>query len=155
MPSSSTSAESRGGGWVAVQVGLIATIFALGLVPPRFPEPLRVVGVALAVAGAAGFVWSARVMGRSLTPFPRPRRGAALVERGPFAVVRHPVYATGLVAAIGYSLFASVPSLLATAVLAVFWDRKARDEERRLAERFPGYDAYRARVRRRFVPGLW
>ena len=94
-------------------------------------------------------------MGRSLTPFPEPADSAELVEHGPFAHVRHPVYAGFLAVCLGWSLFAGPFALVLTGSLALLWVGKLRTEERRLAVRFPGYAAYTARVRWRLVPGVF
>ena len=49
MPDSSSSA--RGGGWVWGQFALMAVILALGVLPPRWPEWVRVLGVVILLAG--------------------------------------------------------------------------------------------------------
>jgi protein-S-isoprenylcysteine O-methyltransferase Ste14 len=130
---------------------------ALGWVlPPRLPDgPLDVIGAILAFVGAVVVVWSYRALGDSMTPFPEPKAGGALRLGGPYRYVRHPMYAGGLVLFFGVSLARSWPALVATAVLAVLWDLKARHEERLLAARHPGYDDYRRRVRRRLVPWIY
>ena len=73
MPGSSSS--DRGAGWVWGQFALIAVILALGVLPPRWPEWVRVLGVLFLLAGVAGFVWAARTLGGSFTAYPRPRAG--------------------------------------------------------------------------------
>lgn len=151
MPSSSTSAD-RGGRWVVAQFVLMAIVFALGAVPPRWPDALRLLGIAVALAGAAGFVWAGRTLGSSLTPFPRPRHDGVLVESGPYRWVRHPIYSAGLLFLLGYGLLTSRPATVATLALGILWHFKSRVEERHLAERFPAYADYRRRVRRRLIP---
>ena len=74
---------------------------------------------------------------------------------GPFAHVRHPIYAGGLLFFVGWSLFAGPLALVLTAALGVLWALKARVEERHLLSRYPGYAAYAARVRSRLVPGIY
>lgn len=153
------SLGSRGEGWVAIQFVLIGTVVAAGFLPPRWPEGaqgvLGAAGAALAVAGGLFAVWAARTLGRSLTPFPRPSERGELVERGPYRLVRHPIYGAGILFLAGYSLFASVPALAVTAALAGVWALKARVEERLLAARYPAYGAYWARTPRRFLPYVW
>ena len=94
------------------------------------------------------------MLGRSFTPFPKPVE-EGLVTKGPFGVVRHPVYAGGLALFTGYALFASVPALVLTICLGVLWAVKARLEERLLAEAYDGYAVYRRRVRWRLIPLLY
>jgi protein-S-isoprenylcysteine O-methyltransferase Ste14 len=152
MRTSSTS--GRGGRWVVAQFALMTVIVALGAVPPRLPDWLRLVGIPVLLTGAALGVWAGRTLGASLTPFPRPRDDGVLVETGPFAVVRHPIYAAGILVFAGFGLLTSIPATAATVALAALWHFKARVEERLLAERFPEYEDYRRRVRRRVVPYL-
>jgi protein-S-isoprenylcysteine O-methyltransferase Ste14 len=132
----------------------MAGILALGAVPPRWPDWVRVLGIPVILAGAALAVWAGRTMGSSLTPFPRPRADGVLVEDGPYAIVRHPIYAAGTLFFLGFGLFASIPATVGAAALAALWHFKARVEERHLAQRFPGYEDYRRRVRRRILPYL-
>lgn len=146
----------RGGGWVVLQFVLFAAAAAACAAGPRWPEGARaalvVAGVLASLAGAAVVVASARELGSALTPFPKPRPHGRLVETGPFRVVRHPIYAGGLVFLAGLSLVLSPLAFAPTAALAVLWALKARVEERFLREAFPGYAAYAERTRWRLVP---
>jgi protein-S-isoprenylcysteine O-methyltransferase Ste14 len=150
MPSSSTS--GRGGTWVVAQFALMAVILSFGAVPPIWPDWVRALGIAGMLAGAALGVWAGRTLGTSLTPFPRPRAEGVLIESGPYAIVRHPIYAAGTLFFLGYGLLASIPATVATIALAILWHFKARVEERHLAQRFPGYEDYRRRVRWQILP---
>ncbi len=136
------SSEQRGDRWVVGQFVLFALIAASWFVGPGV-TPL---GFAVAAAGFLLAVWAGMTMGDSLSPFPRPRRDAQLVDRGPFRVLRHPIYVGGILFFAGLSLVFSVYGLVLTAVLAVFWLAKARLEERHLRARFPEYEAYRERT---------
>lgn len=148
MPASSRS-DSRGGGWVVAQFALMAVIVVLGLLPGDWPGWLRAAGLVLLVIGIAGFAWSARTLGDSLTPYPRPPDDATLVQTGPYRLVRHPIYAAGTLVFVGAALAASIPATFAAALLPMLWWFKAGVEERFLAERFPDYAEYRRRVPRR------
>jgi protein-S-isoprenylcysteine O-methyltransferase Ste14 len=153
------SLGGRGGGWVVLQFVLIAAIVGIGLLAPGWPDGarwwLKGAGVLLVFAGALVIVKAARALGSGLTPFPRPAAGGELVEEGPYAVVRHPVYSGGILVAAGISLALSPWALLATAVLAVIWALKASVEERFLAERYPAYAGYRERTRHRLIPYVY
>jgi protein-S-isoprenylcysteine O-methyltransferase Ste14 len=103
-------------------------------------------GLVPAAAGLGLVAWSASLLGRSFTPFPKPQPEGELVQRGPFSVIRHPIYVGGVLFFAGLSLVYSVYGLVLSAALAVFWVFKARVEERHLTERFPGYAEYRDRT---------
>jgi protein-S-isoprenylcysteine O-methyltransferase Ste14 len=59
-----------------------------------------------------------------------------------------------MLVALGWSLMSSPLALVATAFLAILLELKSRREESMLLVRFPEYEAYRRRVRWRFVPGV-
>lgn len=149
----------RGGAWVAGQFALMAVIVLSPLVAPGWPDgavtALRVAALVLIVAGVIVVGWAARTMGRSLTAFPEPAAHATLVEAGPFAHVRHPIYAGALLVFLGISLATGPFALALTGVLVLLWVGKLRSEEVRLRRRFAGYAAYAARVRWRLVPGVF
>lgn len=153
------SERSRGEAWVVAQFALLALVPVAVFLPPDWPSAARAlrlgIGAVLIAAGVAVVVWAARAMGRSMTPFPRPLPDAVLVETGPYAHVRHPVYGGALVLLVGLALVTSVAALVVTAALGLLWVGKARVEEEHLAELVPGYPAYRARVPRRILPGLY
>ena len=157
MPGSSGS--GRGGGWVVVQFVLMAVTVALGFVPVEWPggldRPLDWAGAVCAILGANLVYLSARELGRSLTPFPKPSERGELVTGGPYRLARHPIYGGGILLFLGWALFSAPPALAGVLALAVLWDAKARFEESLLAERYPGYDDYRRRTRRRLVPFLY
>ena len=153
------SFSERGGWWVAAQVPLLALAVVL---PPwtarsdgGFGHPLQWLGLVLAAGGMLLVLAGLVALGRALTPFPHPREGAQLVTRGVYRLVRHPVYTGLLVGAFGWALaWLSGAGVAYSALLAVFFDRKARREERWLRSRFPGYPDYEGRVRR-FIPGIY
>lgn len=105
-------------------------------------------GVAL---GLASFV----ALGRQLVPQPTPIEDGELVDRGPYGVVRHPIYTAVLLMIVGG--LARTPSATGVAVAlasAAFFDRKSAHEERLLATAYPDYAGYRARVRWKLLPGV-
>ena len=150
--------RGRGGGWVAAQFVLMAAVLGAGLVPPAWPDAVQhartIVGVVLAAVGIVCAVWAGRTLGRSLTPFPQPVP-AGLVTTCPFSLVRHPIYAGGLLFFVGYSLLTSLSALVLTACLSILWALKLRVEERLLVTVYADYPAYCRRVRRRLVPFVY
>jgi protein-S-isoprenylcysteine O-methyltransferase Ste14 len=79
-----------------------------------------------------------------------------LVSTGPYAIVRHPMYAGALVLLAGIPLalgswwgLAGLPAMIA--VIAA----RLVDEERLLARELAGYEDYRNTVRYRLIPRVW
>jgi protein-S-isoprenylcysteine O-methyltransferase Ste14 len=82
--------------------------------------------------------------------------GQRVIATGPYAVVRHPMYASALLYLLGTPLaLGSYWGLLALAFMMPFLLWRLLDEERLLARELPGYTDYQARVRYRLVPLLW
>jgi protein-S-isoprenylcysteine O-methyltransferase Ste14 len=143
--------------WVAAQTALMAAIVASWFFPPWVGQAhaLQVAGGVMVAAGVALLLAARTAMGSSFTVRPQPRAAGQLVTRGPFRLVRHPIYLGALLCFAGGSLFRSWTGLGLTAGLAVLWGAKARVEERYLSDRFAEYAAYRRRVRYRLVPFLY
>jgi protein-S-isoprenylcysteine O-methyltransferase Ste14 len=79
-----------------------------------------------------------------------------VISSGPYALVRHPMYASALVLLLGIpialgswwgvlALFAILPALI--------W--RLIDEEKFLARNLPGYVEYQQKVRYRLIPWVW
>jgi len=82
--------------------------------------------------------------------------GQPVIDTGPYARVRHPMYSGALLMFAGTplalgSLWGLLPALLLAAALV--W--RLIDEERCLAQELPGYADYQRKVRSRLLPGLW
>jgi protein-S-isoprenylcysteine O-methyltransferase Ste14 len=78
------------------------------------------------------------------------------VSTGPYAIVRHPMYAGAFLLFFGTALaLGSWWSLLPATALMSAMVVRLLGEERYLARHLAGYDAYRAEVRARLVPGIW
>lgn len=112
-----------------------------------WPHACLLMGTVLIVAGGAVSLGGTVRLGRALTPLPFPKEGAALVQTGPYALVRHPIYSGVMALALGWALCVQGWLTLGyVAVLFVFLDMKSRREERWLAGKFPEYAAYQRRV---------
>ena len=83
-------------------------------------------------------------------------RGQAVIDTGPYAYVRHPLYAASIVLFVGMALamgsyWALIPvafGFLVIVVRIVFEDRLLRNE-------LHGYPEYASRVRSLLIPGVW
>lgn len=101
--------------------------------------------------GASG----SRQLRKFLTPLPYPVDHNQLVTSGAYALVRHPLYSSLLLAATGWTLFTmSLAHLFLTLFGFIFFSYKASREERWLTERHPEYADYARRVKR-FIPWLF
>lgn len=149
----------RGEGWVLGQGVLLVLVIAAGWsLGPDWSGLVRAVG--WVIGGSmifGGMVLAVRGMvdlGNALTPHPRPRDGAPLVETGIYALVRHPIYGGLILAAFGWAIFrASLIAVGLAVILAGFLRLKSAREEAWLQQSYPGYATYRARTNR-FVPWL-
>jgi len=83
-------------------------------------------------------------------------RGHRVVSSGPYAYIRHPMYAGALLFFIGTPLMlGSWYGLAAAAVMAGSLVVRTILEERMLMEELPGYREYAARMRYRLIPWIW
>ena len=82
--------------------------------------------------------------------------GQTVISTGPYAIVRHPMYASALLYLTGTPLaLASYWGLIPLAAMLPFLMWRLFDEERFLVENLPGYADYQQKVRHRLVPGVW
>jgi protein-S-isoprenylcysteine O-methyltransferase Ste14 len=82
--------------------------------------------------------------------------GQRVVSTGPYAHVRHPMYASALLYLLGTPLgLGSYWGLVPLVAMAPFLVWRLLDEERLLARDLPGYADYQGRVRYRLVPFVW
>jgi protein-S-isoprenylcysteine O-methyltransferase Ste14 len=102
----------------------------------------------LVLAGAAFTVWARITLGRNWSAEVTFKQDHELIESGPYALARHPIY-TGLIVmalgtAINYGRTIGVAVLFAFCA-TIWW--KARQEERIMSRHFPdAYAAYKMRV---------
>ena len=84
-------------------------------------------------------------------------RGQHVVTTGPYAFVRHPGYAAGIliIAASGPALGSWLAAALVVIFSLPFLLYRAITEDRILQVELAGYSDYAARVRWRLIPGIW
>jgi len=122
---------------------------ALGL-----PAAARVAGAVISAGGILLLAWVHRTLGDNWSPSLEVRRGHELVDRGPYALVRHPMYTAIGAVILGYGLTSSNAIVLFVSPIPFFTLVAVRmvTEERLLLEQFG--ETYRAYMRRtkRLVP---
>ena len=114
------------------------------------------IGIAVGVVGLGIRVWSMRVLGRDYTRSLRTRETQAVVERGPYRLVRHPGYIGSILVWVGSRLAVNWLVAAATAlVLLPVYAYRISAEEQMLVDHFgDAYRTYRARTWR-LVPFVW
>jgi len=147
---------------VFLLLSFTAIFLGAGLDAGRFhwsnvPFWVLVLGYVLLCAGFFISIWVYRV-NKFAEPTVRiqTERGQKVIDTGPYAIVRHPLYLggvilfTGIPLALG-SFWALIPTAVGTLVLVV----RTVLEDRTLQEELEGYKEYAGRVRYRLIPGVW
>jgi protein-S-isoprenylcysteine O-methyltransferase Ste14 len=124
---------------------------------PLWPRSLALdaAGLAVTVLGAIFAIWSRVTLGRNWSSVPQVKEQHELVVKGPYRIVRHPIY-TGLILAFagtGLAKDKGIWLFLVVLIFASYW-LKIRVEERLMMETFPEeYPEYRRRVKA-LIPGI-
>ena len=83
-------------------------------------------------------------------------RGQTVISTGPYAVVRHPMYAYAVLLMVGAPLLlGSLWGLLGVVLFIPLLALRVRGEEAMLMDGLLGYREYTAKVRYRLLPGVW
>lgn len=136
---------------VTLQVGLMAWL-VVGT-EPTWRRPFSALLVAAGVLLGAWAVAAMRL--HRVTPWPEPEADAELVTRGPYAWIRHPMYASLLLAGAGLVAHTFTAARMAALLLLVpVLCLKMWIEEQALRVRFPEYAFYRLRTKR-LVPFVY
>src|SRR3954451_22819326 len=127
-----------------------------GIGVTRTGSALAWIGVTVGVVGLGVRVWSMRVLGRDYTRSLRTREAQAVIDRGPYRLVRHPGYIGSILVWVGSRLAVNWLIAVATAlVLLLVYAYRINAEEEMLADHFgDAYEAYQARTWR-LVPFVW
>jgi protein-S-isoprenylcysteine O-methyltransferase Ste14 len=82
--------------------------------------------------------------------------GQRVIMTGPYAIVRHPMYASASLYLVGTPLaLGSYWGFVAVAGMLPLLIWRLLDEERLLVRELPGYTDYQRKVRFRLVPRVW
>jgi len=129
----------------------------LGIVALPQNEGVVVLGNGLACVGVAGSFYCRHVLGRFWTAPTALQENHEIIDKGPYGMVRHPIYTATLAFYLGTTLaFSAWWTWALLALLLVGYVLKALDEERFLgANLSAAYEDYRRRVPYRLLPGVW
>jgi len=123
----------------------------------NFPIWLQVIGVLVMLAAYSMVIWALR-HNEYLSARIRIQgeRGQRVADTGPYAIIRHPNYAGAFLMGISSGLvFASWVSILPMLLYLALLVYRTLQEEKVLFTELEGYPEYAARVRYRFIPGIW
>jgi protein-S-isoprenylcysteine O-methyltransferase len=106
------------------------------------------IGVLLCAAGVAYAIWARWHLGRNWSAVPAVKEGHELVTSGPYAYVRHPIYAGMLLALLGTVLTLGGATVVVFVVCVIVFLWRVQVEERLMMQQFPrDYPAYRERTK--------
>jgi protein-S-isoprenylcysteine O-methyltransferase Ste14 len=117
------------------------------LMPSLRQPALQIAGLVLYACAVAGLMWTDNYL---VHHFQGDLNNRPLMTAGPFSIVRHPRYASLLLAKLGFTLlFASVLAWISLVASILMVRRRIRLEETHLLEVFgPGYGSYSERTAR-------
>ena len=122
---------------------------------PQVPA-LGIAGLIIDLIFVIFAIWARLVIGRNWSNAIALKEEHELVQRGPYSIVRHPIYTGMVFATFGVAL--TLGSLLAysgVALLLIGILIRIRDEETLMAKQFPEeHTAYRARTKK-LAPFIW
>ena len=146
----------------AVMVGFAVWLVFMALDARRFgwshvPLWAQALGAVLIVAAFYAWAGVMRVNSFAATRVRlQQERGQTVIATGPYAVVRHPMYADAMLLMVGAPLLlGSLWGLLGAALLMPLLAARILGEEAMLLDGLPGYREYAAKVRWRLFPGVW
>lgn len=115
---------------------------------------IQALGVVLMLAALSLHWWARLNLGQFYGEREEVQPGQHLVESGPYAYIRHPIYTSYFTLAIGLFLVnPAVPTIFLAIYTFVDYSLAFRREEKLLKENLPGYKEYVARTWP-FVPGI-
>ena len=146
--------------FVIISLAWLAIAFILPGLDSRFgwsalPAWLPYLGVGLLTLGYAGFILVLRCNSYASRVI-EIQEGQKLIDRGPYRLVRHPMYSSATLIYLAMPLvLGSLPGLAASALILVLLPIRILNEEKLLLAELPGYAEYCQRVRWRLIPGIW
>lgn len=115
---------------------------------PASPDAAYI-GLALTVLGIAFAIWARAMLGGNWSATVTVKQDHFFVQRGPYRLVRHPIYAGVLLAMFGTAIvYGEAGCFLAVVLAFIGWWLKARIEEEFMTQHFgEDYRRYQRNVR--------
>jgi len=106
-------------------------------------------GVALTLAGCAFAVWARLLLGGNWSSSVTVKQNHRLIRRGPYTIVRHPIYSGFLLGMLGSALaLGELRGIAGLALAFIGWRMKSRVEEAFMAAEFGAqYTEYQREVK--------
>jgi protein-S-isoprenylcysteine O-methyltransferase Ste14 len=136
------------GGYLVMKGRRLSDPLDLRVIP--HVDALAWIGVVLCVGGFLFCIWARFTLGRNWSGIVTFKGGHELITRGPYAIVRHPIY-TGMLAMIVATVLVlgHIAGIIALPLVLVSLWIKLRYEEKLMLQKFPDeYAAYQQRVKR-------
>lgn len=113
-------------------------------------------GLAITAMGLAFAILARLYIGKNWSPWIQVKEGHELIESGPYALVRHPIYSGLMLATLGTAVvYGEWSGFLGFVCIAGAWGYKSRLEESAMADQFGAqYKQYQARVKG-LIPFVW
>jgi protein-S-isoprenylcysteine O-methyltransferase Ste14 len=146
--------------FTVLNTGLLYLGFVLVLLGRALPGPLdllvvpqaipiAVMGTVFAIIGAAFAIWSRQSLRRNWSGEVAIMEGQQFIRSGPYAIVRHPIYAGMLLALFGTTLVSSTIGSLLGFLLSIIsiWQKACIEEQFLLVEFGEQYVNYQNEVK--------
>jgi protein-S-isoprenylcysteine O-methyltransferase Ste14 len=143
--------------WI-VGIGWVVLLMARFTGPQLIPRIMliRMIGAALTIIGLVFALWARFYLGSNWSAYISLELDHKLIRTGPYAIVRHPIYAGFMTALIGSVLnFGHMRSFIAAVMVILAWLYKSGLEETFMKDHFGiEYDQYCHDVKR-LIPKIW
>lgn len=134
--------------FVAIQLSLIAAYFLLThSFSILVPEPIAKAAGIIAILGIVLTSIATIQLNTHLSPFPKPKANATLIQTGAYRFIRHPIYSGLFLFALGWAVHDgnAIRICISFALLSLFY-LKAKFEEQLLEKAFGQYPTYKAKT---------
>jgi protein-S-isoprenylcysteine O-methyltransferase Ste14 len=116
---------------------------------------LSIFGIVLIIIGDVILISARQHLGKNWSQTVAAKEGHELVTSGPYRYARHPMYAGGLIAAIGSAITAGGAFVLLLILLGLIFIWRTGAEDKLMERQFPSeYPEYMKRTKK-FIPLIW
>lgn len=162
VPRPQTRADALASACIAVSAMVLFVLPALDAhvlhLPALQSEISLLAGVIIFLGGLGVIAWTLRTNSFAAAVVKiQKERNQRVIDTGPYALVRHPMYMGGILFMAGLALIldSAATALLALPLLVAAFMPRMLVEEAVLRRDLPGYADYQSRVRARIVPGIF